>query len=173
MLQDRNSCFSLVSPAETTVLMVFPQVPAESPRKKWISSELSLIVAYYFLCLHLTQAPLACFLSQIKQICAFSCGDLRLGQAHFGGLLMMKLGPRHKELLVPIVSCGHSVSQSVLTLSDQESSTKCALQRPVQEQHTVGANEEELCHWAKERFHDLKADSLYSGDQVIFPISWK
>lgn len=115
MLQGRNSCFSLSSSAETTLLMkfasrCFPQVPVESLRKKQVSSELDLIVACCFLCLHLTLAPLVCFLSYLKQRCALSCRDLRFAYAHLRGLLVVKLGSRHKKMLVPMVFCGYSSS---------------------------------------------------------------
>lgn len=49
----------------------------------------------------------------------------------------------------------------------------CALRRPLQGKHSVGAHEKELCRSTKGRFHDLKAGSLYCGDQVIFPILGK
>lgn len=44
---------------------------------------------------------------------------------------------------------------------------------PCKGSNTVGANEEELCCWAKKKFHDLKAGSLYCGGQVMFPTSGK
>lgn len=68
-------------------------------------------------------------------------------------------------MLVPVVSCG----QWVFTLTGQGKVVLNMCSRvPCKGSNTVNANEE-LCCWADETFHDLKAGSLYYGGQAVFP----